>query len=247
METQTRIATQSALTHPDHAAKYEMAVTFCERKTVLDCACGGGFGSDILARVATKVYGIDSDPNVLADANYFYPAANIEFMLGDARKLTLPDNSVDVAISVETIEHFVEQDEFMAELKRVVRPGGTIMITTPDHDVNMQLGVYNSKHRHGHGHPAELTFPQFDALVRKYFSSPEYFGQFFMRGKPGLKHRVVNLAKRLDVFELRRKLFRKKTLDRLNISAHLTDFSSVTIMPRTGLSACMIVVCKNTK
>lgn len=104
--------------------------------TVLDCACGLGYGAHLLYQNsrARHVFGIDFSASVVAYAaeNYGVPGV-IDFSQGDAQDLSLlGDNSVDFITSFETIEHLPDPERYLRELKRVLRPSGRVMFSAPD-------------------------------------------------------------------------------------------------------------------
>ncbi|MGD9265032.1 MAG: class I SAM-dependent methyltransferase, partial [Lysobacterales bacterium] len=117
----------------EHWHRYVVARRFCEAKTVLDVACGEGYGSHMLAAVANHVTGVDISEDAVAHATGQYGGReNLEFIQGDCEKLPLPDNSVDVAVSLETIEHLEAQEAFVGELRRVLKPGGLLVMSSPN-------------------------------------------------------------------------------------------------------------------
>ena len=230
--------------HPSHIARYKFAKRYTAGKAVLDDGCADGFGVSVLAQNAKSVTGIDNDPALVAEATERYASVkNATFAVGDVRKLPFVDDSFDVVVSLEVIEHFTEQEDFLREIRRVVKDGGTIILSTPDHNANEKIGVFQPRHE-GHGHPGELTFQQFFYLVNKLFSSTEFYGQFFYR-EPGLKDKVVNTIKRLDVLKLR-KMIPRRTRDRHNLSVHIYEQDSA-IKKLTGPAVQMLAVAVNKK
>jgi 2-polyprenyl-3-methyl-5-hydroxy-6-metoxy-1,4-benzoquinol methylase len=226
---------------PAHIARYEFALPYCEGKTVLDVACGDGYGVKILSEKAKLVCGLDNDPHLLSQTPKL---PNSEFRIGDARNMPYLTGTFDVVVSFETIEHFTEQKDFLSEITRILKPGGTAIISTPDHDVQLALGAYNNPHDHGgHGHPGELTALEFRTLLREAFlGNVTMYGQLFLTRPPTFKHKIANLIKRADLFMLRRKLFKKSTLDKLNVSRELVNWDK-SIRPLTRPAAQMIAVC----
>jgi len=117
----------------DHLHRYAFAKSFCFNANVLDAAMGCGYASLILN---CKHYtGIDIDPNMVAFANQQYSPIiqNATYMQGSVLDLPIASGSIDTFISFETIEHIQleELSLYLAEAKRVLRPGGTFLCSTP--------------------------------------------------------------------------------------------------------------------
>jgi 2-polyprenyl-3-methyl-5-hydroxy-6-metoxy-1,4-benzoquinol methylase len=96
---------------------------------ILDCACGSGFGADLLASQGFDVTGADIDHRVIEFARSRYPG--IEFICAAAKELPFPDDCFDAVISVETIEHLPAPGDALAEFARVCNPEGQLCLTTP--------------------------------------------------------------------------------------------------------------------
>src|ERR1700761_5833276 len=119
-----------------HLARYEWALPQVGAR-VLDVACGTGYGTRMLAARATLA-GFDADPGALDLARERNPEADIrEGMLPE---LPWPDASFDTVVSFETIEHLDQDRRFIAELRRVLRPGGLLILSTPNKDVTSPDG-----------------------------------------------------------------------------------------------------------
>jgi SAM-dependent methyltransferase len=127
----------------EHHARYWWAAQAVSGRTVLDAACGAGYGSAILAEAgATRVVGVDLDPAAIAGRD---PEANVEYVVGDVRKLPLGDDAFDVVVCFETIEHIADGDAALREFRRVLRPDGVLLLSSPNR------GVYpagNEHHEH---------------------------------------------------------------------------------------------------
>jgi ubiquinone/menaquinone biosynthesis C-methylase UbiE len=117
-----------------HLQRYLFAKHHVKGMNVLDAACGIGYGSAMLAETAASVTGIDVDAETVKNAAQAYASSNITFRQADIRSLPFNDHSFDVVVSFETIEHVPLPDAalFIQEIARVLRPGGLLILSTPD-------------------------------------------------------------------------------------------------------------------
>lgn len=115
----------------EHAARYVYALQFVSGKAVLDIACGTGYGVGLLSSKAKFVTGVDIDPEAAKEA-ISECGQNAAVLLGNGLGLPFDDASFDVVTSFETLEHLHERSNFLAELHRVLRPTGTLILSTPN-------------------------------------------------------------------------------------------------------------------
>jgi SAM-dependent methyltransferase len=156
----------------EHLHRYAMAKDFAAGKVVLDIACGEGYGSAVLAGAAARVYGVDIAPDAIAHAKAKYQRPNVEFLTGRCADIPLADGAVDLVVSFETIEHHTEHKEMFAEIKRVLRPGGLMIMSSPD-----KL-EYTERANHANAyHVKELYAEEFQQLVERYFTHVAILGQ----------------------------------------------------------------------
>lgn len=156
----------------EHLHRYALARDFAAGKVVLDIACGEGYGSAVLAGVATRVYGVDIAPDAIAHAKAKYQRSNVEFLTGGCADIPLADGAVDLVVSFETIEHHTEHEEMFAEIKRVLRPGGLMIMSSPD------KREYTERANHANAyHVKELYAEEFQRLAERYFAHVVILGQ----------------------------------------------------------------------
>nr|WP_294562402.1 methyltransferase domain-containing protein [uncultured Rhodopila sp.] len=148
----------------EHLHRYCVARDLCVGKDVLDVASGEGYGTALLAGVARRAVGVEIDAAAVAHARASYTGSNLEFLQGDAVALPLDDAAFDVVVSFETLEHLRDQWAFLTEIRRVLRPGGVLVISTPDRDVYSALGQPVNRY-----HVLELTRPEFATLLNHFF------------------------------------------------------------------------------
>lgn len=113
-----------------HEVVYQRLADRCAGRDVLEAGCGEGYGADLIAEVARRVIGLDYDDAAVAHVRACYP--RVEAVQGNLAELPLPDAAVDVVVNFQVIEHLWDQGQFIAECARVLRPGGLLMVSTPN-------------------------------------------------------------------------------------------------------------------
>ena len=115
-----------------HISRYEFALNFIKNGSfVLDCACGSGYGSEILSKKANKVIGIDLDKTTIDFANKYYKNDKISFIEEDLYTIDFPEDSFDVIISLETLEHIKDSYLYLEKIKKMIKKGGVAVLSTP--------------------------------------------------------------------------------------------------------------------
>jgi SAM-dependent methyltransferase len=113
-----------------HEVVYQRLAQRCVGRDVLEAGCGEGYGADLIAAVARQVTAVDYDEATVAHVQARYP--RVQVIRGNLAELPLPDQSVDVVVNFQVIEHLWDQPQFVRECARVLRPSGLLMISTPN-------------------------------------------------------------------------------------------------------------------
>jgi SAM-dependent methyltransferase len=113
-----------------HEAAYEWLLPRCSGAVVLDAGCGEGYGAALLASVAAQVIAADYDAQAMAHVRARYPS--VHAVRTNLAVLPVRSESLDAVANCQVIEHLWDQETFLAECLRVLRPGGSLVITTPN-------------------------------------------------------------------------------------------------------------------
>lgn len=116
-----------------HKASYQFVRKICAGRNVLDLGCGSGYGAASLADTALHVTAVDVSAEAAAYAADRYKAPNLIFQ-AIAADATLPfvDESFDVVLSFQVIEHVSDEAHYFREARRVLKRGGMMVVITPD-------------------------------------------------------------------------------------------------------------------
>lgn len=115
----------------EHQTRYRFSLPHVRGCRVLDAGCGVGWGSALLVEAeASEVVGVDLDPKTVEDARRRVPAAT--FLVGDLMDLPFDDDSFDVVVCFEAIEHTGDTDRTLDQLARVLRPNGLLFVSSPN-------------------------------------------------------------------------------------------------------------------
>lgn len=145
---------------------------------VLDLACGSGYGTDILSQVAnSKIYGGDIEESAIIQCKKDWAHnSSLFFEVMDATNLRFEDNYFDKIVSLETIEHLVEYKKMLSEFCRVVKPNGTVIISTPNIKISSPDGTIINPY-----HTQEFTYEELNTLLKAEFKEVSILGQKYKR------------------------------------------------------------------
>lgn len=158
-----------SLTHAEHVARYRWIAPLAGGRDVLDAGCGVGYGSAMLAAAgARSVTGVDAFAAAVLEARE-QDRHGASFLVGDLCDLTLDDDSVDLVVCFEVIEHIRDHDRLLAELRRVLRPDGVLAVSTPTPGA---IAVHNPHHVH------EISGEELERLLRGTFAEVRTLPQY---------------------------------------------------------------------
>ena len=176
-----------------HSANYRFASAFITSGRVLDLGCGTGHAAELLAGWWTV--GLDLDPAALEGQDR--PCVR-----ADLRRTPFGDGAFDTVVCLHAVEHVPDPERVVAECRRVVRPGGTVVMSTPN-----RLTFGRPDEIIDPYHYVELDHVQLRGLCSPAFASVEVHGlfgsarymEFFRR-----ERRKLDAALALDPLRLRR-------------------------------------------
>jgi 2-polyprenyl-3-methyl-5-hydroxy-6-metoxy-1,4-benzoquinol methylase len=161
----------------EHNARYNFAANFVSGKHVVDCACGNGVGTHFfIQRGPSVIYGFDLDEGAIQYASGQYDENNVFFEKISALPFPLPNGSIDVFICLETLEHIQDDNEFVREISRVLKPEGLLILSTPNRLItNPGLGLKEMPWNHFH--VREYTPSELQAALENHFEIQDWYGQ----------------------------------------------------------------------
>jgi SAM-dependent methyltransferase len=119
-----------------HEVVYAACGRWVERRPVrcLDAGCGEGYGVALLASLWPRAVGVglDYDPQATAHARSAHGSRSTAYLQGALTSIPLPNKTFDMVVSLQTVEHMWSPGDYVRELHRVCRPGGAVVISTPN-------------------------------------------------------------------------------------------------------------------
>jgi SAM-dependent methyltransferase len=193
-----RVTTSSGGFNPTwqrHVAAYALGERFLEAGRIADIGCGVGHSYDLLA--PRETVGVDLDPTVLEGQHR-------QTVVADMRRLPFADHEFDGLIAVQSIEHVPDPELALAEMARVLKPGRTAVLVTPNRLTFARAEEIIDPYHYVEYDPDELM-----SVCRRFFGSVEIsgiFGSARYRGIVAREHEKLDALLRKDPLRLRRLL-----------------------------------------
>lgn len=157
----------------EHLHRYALALELVKNKVVLDIGCGDGYGSNLIAEHANEVFAMDIDKITINHAKASYKKVNLKFVEGDIRSIKFPDRTFDVVVCFETLEHVEEHFIVLSEFKRILKPNGLLIMSTPDKTNYSEASNHVNPY-----HKRELNFAEYNELLTSFFTCNHFLFQF---------------------------------------------------------------------
>lgn len=159
------------VTYQQSLAAYEFAMRYAGGTSVLDVASGEGYGTSLLGATAAHVVGIDYNKRAVTQAQKKYSSTAVSFVHSNLFNApnTLHGATFDVVCCFQTIEHVNDHDAFLTALLAMAKPGGILIISTPNARV---FPSFNPYHLH------ELDYEGIQDLFKRHFNSFTLYGLF---------------------------------------------------------------------
>ncbi len=170
-------------------ARYHLAAGMSQGKDVLEVACGAGIGLGYLAKYARTVVGSDYDEHILRYARAHY-GNYVRLLRLDAHALPFCTQAFDIVILFEALYYLATPERFIEEARRVLRPGGAILVCI----VNKDFPGFNPSpftHRY-------LSVPELHALLKSFGFHTEVYGGFSVN-MTTLRDRALGVVRQLAV------------------------------------------------
>mgnify|MGYP001480328324 CR=1 FL=1 len=200
-----------------HLVVYEWISDRVAGLRVLDLACGEGYGSDVLARSAASVVGLDANPEAHEHARARYVRENLRFDCGLVE--TYGDaGAFDAVVFLQTIEHVPDPAGVLTHVRSLLAPDGVAYISTPN---VLTLAPAGAERSDNPWHVREYRHEEFRALCESVFGSVELLGLFHAR-----KLRLHELALKLGWDRLHPRLgITRAFYDRFTPAISASDFA----------------------
>ncbi|HEX3690898.1 MAG TPA: methyltransferase domain-containing protein [Solirubrobacteraceae bacterium] len=160
-----------------HLAVYEWIGARVIGRRVIDMACGEGYGSEVLARGAARVVGVDANPDAHDHARLRYPRQNLTFERGMVENHG-EAGAFDAVVFLQTIEHVQDPVAVLRHFRSLLAPGGVAYVSTPNLLTLAPPGAAKSDNP---WHIKEYRAAEFEQLCREVFAQVRMCGLFHAR------------------------------------------------------------------
>jgi ubiquinone/menaquinone biosynthesis C-methylase UbiE len=163
-----------------HRKAYERARTMAKGQDVLDIGCNNGYGTKIISKNCASIIGVDVSDQAVAEAQRTYATGDLQFRVISGLSLPFEDQTFDLITSFQVIEHVADVEEYLSEIKRVLKTGGKVVFTTPNAEVRLDPGTkpWNPFHVREYS-PEELkkllSTVFTDVAVEGLFAEPAFY------------------------------------------------------------------------
>lgn len=159
----------------EHVHRYKAISSCLKNMNVLDAGCGTGYGSLLMSQNALSVTGIDISHETVEWCNEHYSAQqNLKFIQASLDSLPFNDSEFDCIVIFEVIEHVDKniQNMFLKEAKRVLKPSGTLIISTPNKSIYTDKSGYHNPY-----HISEFYLDDFKNYLKQEFEIVKLYNQ----------------------------------------------------------------------
>jgi len=180
------LSTADPLRLAQHLERYRFAARYAQGRSVLDAACGTGYGAALLADAgAARVIGLDCDPPTICQNRVHFAASTlIQFQMGDVCALPFPAAAFDLYVSLETLEHVQDAAACIQQAHHVLAPGGMLILSTPNAAItNVTAG--SPRQPANPYHMREYHYAELVALLGDRFHIEAVFGQCLLPRRLG--------------------------------------------------------------
>lgn len=184
---------ESFLIYLMHVATYNSAVSYVTGKAVLDMGCGSGYGTASIADKCAFICGVDISAEAVAYATEKFKAGNLTYKtISKVEDAPLPfaDESFDVVLSFQVIEHIADPSVYLQEISRVLKKNGVFIVATPDRSTRLlpMQRPWNKFHVH------EYAGVEFASLLSRHFADVQILT---MSGTPSVLEMELKRTKRM--------------------------------------------------
>lgn len=195
--------------------RYKKVLNLCESKDILEIGAGSSIAKKEMVTLANSYTGIDISKKNISRLSNECENLNLSLYVDNAESMQFKDNSFDLVIALAMV-YYLDTDKFLSEVKRVLRPGGTLFFCTSNIDVPGFQPALGSKNY--------LSIEEWNKILKKYKFSPEFEGVFPLKSfiKLGLRAKIISFIKpfivdtlKLNYLWSRARVFSKGSLTKI--------------------------------